>query len=131
MTDWTDMMERARLASRRAHAPYSNFRVGAVVIDDQGNVFDGCNVENAAYGSSICAEASAIAAAVTGGARKIETVVVACPDDAGRCYPCGNCRQLMNEFGVRTVVVQDGDRGWVEHPFSEIFPHAFGADDLP
>jgi cytidine deaminase len=130
MTDWTEQMDRARRVAGRAHAPYSGFHVGALVVASDGAVYEGCNVENAAYGSSICAEASAIAAGVTGGVSEIETVVVACPDGDGPCYPCGNCRQLMSEFGVTRVVVQDGGGGWIEHSFDEIFPHAFGAEDL-
>jgi cytidine deaminase len=104
--------------------------VGAVVVAADGTLHHGCNVENAAYGSSMCAEATAIGAAVAAGVHEIEAVVIACLDDDAACYPCGNCRQLMNEFGVARVVVQDGKGGCLEHSFAELFPNAFGPDDL-
>lgn len=119
-----DLVAEARTAAANAHAPYSGFRVGAVAVAEDGSHYVGANVENAAYGSTICAEASAISAAVTAGARKIDTVVVTCLDVEGPFYPCGNCRQLMAEFGVERVVV-DGPDGPLEHTLAEILPHAF------
>jgi cytidine deaminase len=92
-------------------------------------VFTGCNVENAAYGSAICAEGNAISTAAAAGVRNIDAVVIACLN-AGECYPCGNCRQLMREFGVDTVVVQDGVGSLRTHRFAEILPHSFGPDSL-
>lgn len=129
MTDIPDLYEKARIAAANAYAPYSKFRVGAVVVADDGRVFAGCNVENAAYGSAICAEANAISTAAAAGIRKIETIVVACLD-AGECYPCGNCRQLMREFSVTTVVVRDGSGSLREHSFDDILPHSFGPESL-
>lgn len=129
MTDIAVLYEKARTAAASAYAPYSGFHVGAVVVADDGRVFAGCNVENAAYGSGICAEGNAISSAAAAGVRKIDTVVVACLD-AGECYPCGNCRQLMREFSVDTVVVQDGSDSLRTHPFEEILPHSFGPDTL-
>lgn len=124
-----ELYEKAQSAAANAYAPYSKFRVGAVVVADDGRLFSGCNVENAAYGSGICAEGNAISSAAAAGVRKIETVVVACLD-AGECYPCGNCRQLMREFDVDTVVVQDGKGSLRVHAFEEILPHSFGPDSL-
>jgi cytidine deaminase len=129
MTDTSELHEEARSAAANAYAPYSDFRVGAVVVAADGRIFTGCNVENAAYGSAICAEANAISTAAAAGVRKIDTVIVACLD-AGECYPCGNCRQLMREFSVETVVVQDGSGTLREHSFEEILPHSFGPDTL-
>lgn len=129
MTDIPDLYEKARIAAANAYAPYSKFRVGAVVVADDGRVFAGCNVENAAYGSAICAEANAISTAAAAGIRKIETIVVACLD-AGECYPCGNCRQLMREFSVATVVVRDRSGSLREHSFDDILPHSFGPESL-
>jgi cytidine deaminase len=128
MDDLRDLLADAREAAGRAYAPYSRFRVGAVVVADDGRRFFGVNVENAAYGSTMCAEAVAIAAAATAGVRKIDAVVVACLDEE-LCYPCGNCRQLMREFGASTVVVQ-GPSGPVVHDLESLLPHAFGPDDL-
>lgn len=124
-----DLYEQAREAAGRAYAPYSRFRVGAVVVADDGRVFTGCNVENAAYGSGICAEGNAISSAAAAGVRKIDTVAIACLD-AGECYPCGNCRQLMREFSVETVVVQDGAGSLRSHSLEEILPHSFGPESL-
>jgi cytidine deaminase len=130
MTRTKELYEQARDAAQHAYAPYSRFRVGAVVVADDGRVFSGCNVENAAYGSAICAEGNAISSAVAAGVRKIDTVAVACLD-AGECYPCGNCRQLMREFSVDTVVVQGEDGSPRLHTFVEILPHSFGPGSLP
>lgn len=127
MTD--ELFEKARQAAVNAYAPYSKFHVGAVVVADDGRVFTGCNVENAAYGSGICAEGNAISSAAAAGVRKIDKVVIACPD-AGECYPCGNCRQLMREFSVDIVIVQDGSGLLRTHSFDEILPHAFGPESL-
>lgn len=129
MNDFADVYGEARVAAANAYAPYSGFHVGAVVVADDGRRFAGCNVENAAYGSGICAEGNAISTAAAAGVRKIDTVVIACLD-AGECYPCGNCRQLMREFAVDTVVVQDGAGSLRTHTFAEILPHSFGPDSL-
>jgi cytidine deaminase len=129
MSDINSLYERARDAAAHAYAPYSGFRVGAAVVAADGGVFTGCNVENSAYGSSICAEGNAISTAAAAGVRHLGTVVVACLD-GGACYPCGNCRQLMREFGVERIVVQDGEGGLRSHRFEELLPHSFGPDSL-
>jgi cytidine deaminase len=122
-----DLMARARARAEFAYAPYSNFRVGVVAVADDGRIFEGANVENGAYGSSMCAEATAIGAAASDGVRKIDTVVVSCIDADAAGFPCGNCRQLMVEFDVDRVVV-DGPDGPVEYSFAEVMPHAFRLD---
>lgn len=125
----TELVARARAAAERAYAPYSRFRVGAVVVAADGREFSGVNVENAAFGSTVCAEASAIAAAATAGVRKIDVVAVGCLD-VEECYPCGNCRQLMREFGVERIFVQDDSGGVREHTLDELLPHSFGPESL-
>jgi cytidine deaminase len=87
-------------------------------------------VENAAYSSTLCAEAVAIGHAAASGMRKIDTVAVACLDGNG-CYPCGHCRQKMREFGVESVIVEDPDGGVRMHPLEELLPHGFGPEHLP
>lgn len=121
------LVEAAREVARSAHAPYSRFRVGAAVVTDSGDVVTGVNVENAAYGSTICAEANAITSAVTSGAKRIRTVAVACIDAESEAdaYPCGNCRQIMNEFGVSKVIVTSGTSEVHQHTLSELLPHGF------
>ena len=94
-----ELMERARLRARSAYAPFSRFRVGAVVVADDGETYEGANVENSAFGSGMCAEATAIGHAVSNGVRKIDAVYVSCIDADEPGSPCGNCRQLMVEFG--------------------------------
>ncbi|MCP3977122.1 MAG: cytidine deaminase [bacterium] len=123
------LLRSARESALSAYAPYSRFRVGAVVLADDGTTFSGVNVENAAYGSTICAEASAIAAAAAAGIRSIPTVAIG-GLDAAECYPCGNCRQLMREFGVEHVLVQDGLGGVREHTLDDLLPHSFGPESL-
>ena len=123
-----DLAAEARRAALQSYSPYSQFRVGAVVVDSEGRRHTGANVENAAYGSSICAEATAIAGAVARGVRRIEGVAVACVDAAGvdDAYPCGNCRQLMNEFRVEWVVVAAGEGSEVRrHRLSDLHPYGF------
>ena len=124
-----ELIAEARAAAAFAYAPYSRFRVGAVVVDADGSHYTGANVENSAYGATICAEGSAIARAVSSGARRLDTVVVSCLDagDAEGGYPCGNCRQLMVEFGVRRVIV-DTPGGPREHPLAELLPFGFRFD---
>ena len=123
-----ELADRARKAALRSYSPYSGFRVGAVVVGACGRMYEGCNVENAAYGSSICAEATAISGAVAKGLQKIVGVAVACVDAPAvdGAYPCGNCRQLMNEFGTRWVIVTAGEGTEIRrHRFSELHPHGF------
>jgi len=118
----------ARKAAENAYAPYSNFRVGAVVVGADGEVFTGANVENASYPLTNCAETAAITAAVSQGVRKIDTVAVACIDagDVEGSYPCGGCRQVMSEFGVERVIVTAGDGSSIrENTLAELLPHQF------
>ena len=121
----------ARVAAEGSYSPYSNFRVGSVVVAADGSEYTGANVENAAYGSAICAETTAIAGAVALGVRRIDTVAVACIDAAAvdGAYPCGNCRQIMNEFGVKRVIVTIADGGEIrEHTLEELHPYGFFLD---
>ncbi len=120
----------AEAAAGLAHAPYSNFRVGAVAVLADGSTYSGCNVENAAYGASVCAEVNAITTAVASGASEVDTIAVVCLDGAP-CTPCGNCRQVMREFGVKRIVLRDSDGLPVEFTLTDVLPHSFGPDSLP
>lgn len=124
-----ELAQAARASAEGAYAPYSSFRVGAVVVGAGGELFTGANVENAAYPSGTCAEANAINTAVAQGVRRIDTVAVACVDADGveNAYPCGDCRQIMGEFGVERVLVTAGEGSVIrEHTLDELLPYRFG-----
>lgn len=125
-----DLLAEAAAAAEAAYAPYSRFRVGAVAVTADGSRFRGVNIENAAYGSTLCAEATAIGAALTAGHTDIDTIAVVGADAAGECYPCGNCRQLMREFGVSTIIVRTPDGDARRHSLEELLPHSFGQNSL-
>lgn len=122
------LREAARLAADRAYAPYSRFPVGAACLAASGNVYPGCNVENASFGMTICAERAAIFAAVAAGERDIRCVLVYTPTPMPTT-PCGACRQVICEFGTRVRVIAccDGP-GTREWSAEELLPAAF---DLP
>ncbi len=113
-------------AMGRAYAPYSNFRVGAALIDQQGHLSIGCNVENASYGLSICAERNAIAAAVTGGMKKIKILVIVSSAE-GFTSPCGACRQVIAEFSDEhtRIVLADRNKAIMETNILSLLPGAF------
>jgi cytidine deaminase len=124
------LMNRAREASERAYAPYSNFLVGAAILTRGGAVHAGCNVENASYGLSICAERNAATTMISADEndRRIKSVAVFSPN-AAPCFPCGACRQFLREFGCEEVVVEDAS-GLRRYPFEEILPNSFGPEHL-
>ncbi len=128
--DLDAVMDAARDASRNAYAPYSNFRVGAAILTEGGQIHAGCNVENASYGLAICAERNAaFAMAFTNPEdREIRLVAVFSPD-AAPCFPCGACRQVLREFGCKEVIVEEA-AGLRSYPFDEILPYSFGPEDL-
>ena len=115
----------ALAAMERAYAPYSDFRVGAVLVGADGSVFAGCNVENSAYPAGICAERGALAAAVAGGVRRFVLLVVATEADAPT-PPCGMCRQALVEFAPDLAIVSctthGGEAQW---RLAALFPHPF------
>jgi len=114
-------------AKAAAYAPYSNFRVGAAIQAEDGRVFTGCNVENASYGLTMCAERVATGAAVAAGAKKFVRVVVATDVDPPS-PPCGACRQVLHEFGPEADVESVGPN-WNRHwRLSELLPAAFDKD---
>jgi cytidine deaminase len=124
------IMDAARAASERAYAPYSNFPVGAAILTTGGAVHAGCNVENASFGLTICAERNAATTMASADPedRQIELVAVHSPN-AAPCFPCGACRQFLREFGCKEVVVEDGS-GLRRYPFEEILPNSFGPEVL-
>jgi cytidine deaminase len=127
-----DLLRRARTAAESAYVPYSDFPVGAAVLTSDGSVFSGCNIENASYGLTVCAERTAIGAAVSAGHREITAVAVSAPRLAGTT-PCGACRQVLNEFrpagGEMIVILDDGQAGSVV-TLDDLLPRAFGPSNL-
>ncbi|MEO0997237.1 MAG: cytidine deaminase [Pseudomonadota bacterium] len=126
MTDKTDkaLLETAAEVSNRAHAPYSNFRVGAALVDESGTAHTGCNVENGAYPEGICAEAGAISAMAAAGGRRIRTIAVwgADIEPGSVCVPCGGCRQKISEFATDDTRIVLGGPG--------VEPQVFSIDEL-
>jgi cytidine deaminase len=120
------MLASARAAFKNAHAPYSNFKVGATILTERGEQFSGCNVENASYGLTICAERNAIFAAVAaeGPGMVIKAVAVATEQD-GACAPCGACRQVIFEFGPDALVLFRGKSGTEQMAITKLLPEGF------
>lgn len=125
------LLRAARAAARRAYAPYSHFRVGAAVCAEDGRIFTGCNVENASFGLTICAERAAIFAAVAAGARRLVAAAVTCLDGDGPPWPCGACRQVLAEFGADDMPVHvAGPRARRPETLrlGDLLPRAFRSD---
>ena len=123
-----DLITAATEARQNAYARYSGFAVGAALIDDQGRLHVGCNVENAAYPLGSCAEAGAIAAMVQEGGRRIARIaVVGGKGDVGSCTPCGGCRQRIAEFADDTTVILaiDDSGEWQEYTMASLLPASF------
>jgi cytidine deaminase len=112
-----------------AYAPYSNYAVGSALLAESGATYDGANVENAAYPTSMCAERAAIFKAISNGERKIVAIAVVTENGGS---PCGACRQVLSEFGVETVVIMVKEDGEVvlETTVQDLLPHSFGPEDL-
>ncbi|CAN5726211.1 cytidine deaminase [soil metagenome] len=127
MTD--PLVKAARAAQARAYAPYSQFRVGAALESESGEVYVGCNVENASYGLTICAERAAVCAAVAAGAQRFRRAVVVSDADPPAA-PCGACRQVLSEFGRDFRVDAVGPRGTATWTMAELLPAAFGREQL-
>ncbi|MBT8090702.1 MAG: cytidine deaminase [Gammaproteobacteria bacterium] len=126
-----DLINAAREARKNAYSRYSNYSVGAAIIDDQGRLHVGCNVENAAYNLGNCAEAAAIAAMVQEGGKRIVRIAVAGGyAEIGPCTPCGGCRQRINEFADKNtvVIVIDDSKEWQEYSVAGLLPESFHLD---
>lgn len=126
-----ELVRKAVEARGLAYAPYSNFRVGAALLAKDGRIFYGCNVENASYGLTVCAERVALFKAVAEGVREFLALAVAGGSEP--CAPCGACRQVLYEFAPDLLVIMaDGEgRSWRAGRLSELLPHGFGPHALP
>jgi len=120
------LLQSAQRVMKNAHAPYSKFRVGAAILLSNGKIFLGCNVENASYGMTNCAERTAIFSAVAQLGPKIEILAVSVVNDQGvPCSPCGACRQVIYEFGPDATVFFQGADGPKQAHITELLPEGF------
>ena len=121
-----EMVRLAMEAQQRAYAPYSGFHVGASILADNGRIYTGCNIENASFGATICAERTAIGKAISDGARQILAVAVT-SDSEDYTLPCGICRQVMSEFCASDMPLYLSDKTgrFKEFSFHELFPNIF------
>ena len=134
-----ELLEKALAAAKRAYSPYSNFCVGAALLTVGGEIYTGCNIENASYPATICAERCAISTAVAVGEREFRAIAIvggAADDIAagnvrGECPPCGICRQVMAEFcSPDFKIILGAPDKYNVYTLGELLPHGFGKDDL-
>ena len=122
----SNLLRKARAAIKSAYAPYSNFHVGAAILLKDGRIFTGCNVENASFGLTICAERNAIFAAVAASRKKPEIAAVTVVNQRQvPCSPCGACRQVIAEFGPNAVVWYLGRQGIIARTMRELLVDGF------
>jgi cytidine deaminase len=120
------LLRSAKAVMKNAHAPYSKFRVGAAILLSNGKIFSGCNVENASYGMTNCAERTAIFSAVAQCGPKIEICAVSLVNDQGMpCSPCGACRQVIYEFGPDAMIFFQGAAGRKQAHITKLLPEGF------
>ncbi len=126
---YNELLEKAKEISARAYCPYSKFTVGACVLYESGNIYQGVNVENASYGLSLCAERNAISTAIAQGEKsKIKAVAIYSPNQT-KCLPCGACRQWISEFALSEketqIILEDDNKQVLVLSLEEIFPYGF------
>lgn len=131
LTDKTrrGLIKAAKDARKMAYAPYSKYKVGAALLTVNGEVITGCNVENASFGGTICAERTAVVKAISQGAAEFVAMAVVTKNGG---FPCGLCRQFMNEFAPELIIITADTKGKIrnEAALSEILPHGFGPKEL-
>ena len=129
MTD-RNLIDAAADVKENSYSPYSRFRVGAAVECADGTVFTGCNIENAAFGATMCAEAAAIASAVSAGKCNFKRIAII-SDGSAYCFPCGTCRQILSEFSPDVeVLCARTDGRYVSYPLTTLLPMVFGKDQM-
>jgi cytidine deaminase len=125
--DWPALRTAARSAMQHAYVPYSRFPVGAAALVDDGRLVTGCNVENASFGVTLCAECGLVSSLIASGGGRL--IAFACVDSGGHpLMPCGRCRQLLFEHGGAALLI-DHEQGIL--PLDALLPHAFGPHSLP
>lgn len=131
MLNYKLLLEKAYEGRKNAYAPYSNFKVGAAVLAENGKIYTGCNIENASYGATNCAERTAIFKAISEGNRKIRAIAIVGADDE-YTYPCGICRQVIAEFANENTEIILGKKSleYIVKTLAEILPGAFTKEAL-
>ncbi len=123
------LIERAIEAQKNAYVPYSHFHVGAALLTEDGDIYTGCNIENASYTPTVCAERTAIFKAVSEGHKKIKKIAIV--GDSDLTYPCGVCRQVIREFGKNAeIIIANSPDNYKTYTLEELLPHSFGPEDL-
>ncbi len=123
------LIQFATVAREQSYSPYSNFAVGAALLCQDGTVYQGCNIENASFGMTNCAERTAIFKAVSEGYRLFQAIAVIA-DTEGPCAPCGACRQVMVEFNIPTIILTNLKGHTQVYTLDELLPLSFGPKDL-
>lgn len=126
---YKDLLARAHEIKEKAYSPYSNYRVGAALLTKDGRIFVGCNVENAAYGDTICAERSAVCNAVANGCRPGDFEAIAIASSGENFSPCGSCRQVLQEFGSSITVIFEFAGEINTMPLLDLLPKGFPKND--
>lgn len=129
--NYKKLIKEAENARKRAYTPYSKFKVGAAILTSDGKIFTGCNIENASFGLTVCAERVAILKAISEGSSKFEAIVIV--GDTNRpCSPCGACRQVIYEFSEDIKIIMYNLKGDIQiKKMRELLPEAFSKNDLP
>lgn len=130
MKNLDELIDLAFEYRKRAYTPYSNFKVGSVVVTENNRIFGGCNIEISSYSPTICAERTAIFKAISEGEKRIDKIIVAGPKDF--TFPCGVCRQVLTEFADKNceIIVVDNSRKILKFTLEELLPYSFSKDDL-
>lgn len=123
--DNQELINLALNVAKNAYAPYSNFNVGAAVLFEDGTITTGCNVENASYGLCLCAERNAISTAIAQGIEPKVKKIAIVSKNTDKCYPCGACRQWIQEFSKDAVIVLQDGENLIEYSISELLPYSF------
>lgn len=124
-----NLIDHAIVAREKTYSPYSRFGVGAALLCEDGIIYEGCNIENASYGLTNCAERTAIFKAVSEGHTKFKALAVVA-DTEGPCSPCGACRQVISEFDIPQIILANLKGNYRVLDLDELLPFRFGADSL-
>lgn len=127
---YASLAKKAEEAVKNAYCPYSGYRVGAAVLTENGNIYTGCNIENASYGATNCAERTAVFKAVSEGERRIRAVAIFTDEGNDAPFPCGICRQVLSEFCEpdAAIIIYDGANAVYSAELAELLPYSFQFD---